>query len=110
MSSIDLIRSTPGFLDGRWPRLMTLEENLGDLERHARDFATREGFAYSVLDGEEVIGCVYIYPDKTGATDADVRSWVRATHAEVDVPVWETVSRWLEDRWPFASFTYAGRA
>jgi hypothetical protein len=109
MSSIDHIRSTPGWVESTWPAPMTLAENLSDLERHARDFTRREGFTYSVLDGDEVIGCVYIYPDKTGATDADVRSWVRSSRAEMDVPVWRAVSAWLEDRWPFGSFAYASR-
>ena len=43
---------------------MSLEENLADLERHARDFADRTGFTYSVLDGDDVIGCVYVYPSR----------------------------------------------
>ena len=40
MSSIEHIRSTPGFPDGNWPPRtgMTLEENLSDLRRHADDF------------------------------------------------------------------------
>jgi hypothetical protein len=42
-SSIEHIRATPGFRDGRWPRTMTLDENRADLERHARDFAARSG-------------------------------------------------------------------
>jgi hypothetical protein len=109
MSSIDHIRSTPGFPDGSWPKEMTLAENLRDLERHAQDYAMRKGFTYSVLDGDEVIGCVYIYPDKTGGTDAEVQSWVRESRAEMDVPVWLAVSRWLEQSWPFGSFAYAGR-
>jgi hypothetical protein len=109
MSSIDHIRSTPGFPDGNWPRPMTLAENMSDLERHARDFTRRDGFTYSVLDGDDVIGCVYIYPDKNGATDAEVQSWVRASRAEMDVPLCGAVSTWLEDRWPFGSFAYASR-
>src|ERR1044072_565272 len=80
-SSIEHIRATPGFEGRSWPRAMTLDENRSDLERHARDFATRAGFTYTVLDpaGRAVIGCVYIYPDKTGAHDAAVASWVRAS-------------------------------
>ena len=87
-SSIDHIRATPGFRDGRWPRAMTLEENRADLERHARDFAARSGFTYTVLDPSDrgVIGCVYIYPDRDGGTDAHVSSWVRASHAGLDRP------------------------
>ena len=69
-SSMAHIRATPGYPDGRWPREMTPEENLGDLRRHARDFAARTGFTYTVLDpGGRVVGCVYIYPvkDEQGA-------------------------------------------
>lgn len=62
MSSLDHIRSTPGFPDGSWPAPMTLESNLADLVRHAQDFADRRGFTYSILDGDHVIGCLYIYP------------------------------------------------
>jgi len=80
MSSIDHIRSTPGFPVGGWPTAMSLDENLGDLERHAADFTARTGFTYTVLSptDRDVIGCVYIYPSKEGAHDASVRSWVRS--------------------------------
>jgi hypothetical protein len=61
MSSIDHIRSTPGLVDWDWPTPMSLEQNLGDLEHHARDFRERTGFTYSILDGDAVIGCLYIY-------------------------------------------------
>src|SRR5690554_8048191 len=46
-SSIEHIRATPGYPDGRWPPLggMTLEENLADLERHAADFTAKIGRA-----------------------------------------------------------------
>jgi RimJ/RimL family protein N-acetyltransferase len=111
-SSIEHIRATPGFADGRWPRPMTLEENRADLERHARDFAARSGFTYTVLDPSDrsVIGCVYIYPDNKGGDDAVVASWVRATHAGCDVALRELVSRWLVEAWPFGRIGYAGPA
>jgi hypothetical protein len=111
-SSIEHIRATPGFTAGRWPRPMTLEENRADLERHARDFAARSGFTYTVLDPSDrsVIGCVYIYPDKKGEADAVVSSWVRATHAGRDVALRELVSRWLVEAWPFGRISYAGAA
>ena len=47
-SSIDHIRATPGFPDGRWPYPMPPERNLADLRRHAEDFANRAGFTYTV--------------------------------------------------------------
>src|SRR6059058_5850449 len=79
-SSIEHIRSTPGYPDGRWPPVggMTLEENLADLRRHADDFARRAGFTFTVLDPADgdVIGCVYIYPTRAGDSDITVQSWV----------------------------------
>ncbi len=111
-SSMEHIRATPGFPDGRWPRTMTLDENRADLERHARDFTARSGFTYTVLDPSDrgVIGCVYIYPDKDGVHDAVVSSWVRATRADSDGALRELVSRWLAAAWPFERVSYAGPA
>lgn len=110
MTSIDHIKATPGMAWRDWPAPMTLEENLADLEMHAREFAERSAFTYSILDGEEVIGCVYIYPAEGPDTDADVRSWVRASRPEMDVVVWEDLTGWLESEWPFRAFTYARRS
>ena len=111
-SSIEHIRATPGFIDGRWPHPMTLDENRADLERHARDFAARSGFTYTVLDPSDrgVIGCVYIYPDTKGTDDAAVTSWVRATRAAADAALREVVSAWLGEAWPFERISYAGPA
>jgi hypothetical protein len=170
MSSIEHIRSTPGFQGRSWPREMTLAENLADLEAHAKDFAARSGFTYTVLaeDGGEIVGCVYIYPaadgrdtvgageggtaevgdgdtaevgdgdtadvadgdtadvadrdmaevgdgDAAGVGDGDaaggaeVRSWVRADRGDLDVPLYEAVSAWLREGWPFATIAYAPR-
>lgn len=107
-SSMDHIHATPG---GRhdWPHPMTLEENLRDLDKHAREFAQREAFTYSILDDDMVIGCLYIYPDTEGDSDAHVSSWVTGSRAEMDVVVWRTVSGWLERVWPFRRFRYADR-
>ena len=109
MSSIDHIRSTPGFPDGSWPSPMSPEDNLADLVRHADDFARRVGFTYSVLDGDEVIGCVYIYPSDRPDHDASVTSWVRASRADLDIVLWNTVGEWLRRDWPFTNVDYASR-
>ena len=85
MSSIAHIRATPGFPDGKWPTEMSAAQNLADLVRHAGDFAARTGFTYSVLDGDEVIGCVYLYPAHDGDHDVEASSLVRASRAELDV-------------------------
>ena len=117
-SSISHIRATPGFEGRRWPRSdMTLAENLGDLQRHASDFAARSGFTYTVraLGSGEIIGCVYIYPaadgaaGASGASGAEVRSWVSADRASLDVVLYDAVSGWLRSAWPFTAVRYAPR-
>jgi hypothetical protein len=102
--SIEHIRASPGYgPDSRWPHAMSAEENLADLERHARDFADRTGFTYTVLEpyGADVIGCVYIYPALDGEHDARVQSWVRASRAELDLLLRRAVADWLTQTWPF---------
>lgn len=118
MSSIDHIHASPGFgddpsNDDPWPAPMTLEENRADLEGHARDFRDRIGFTYTVLDPvtRDVIGCVYIYPSSDEVCDASVRSWVRASHADLDGPLRSVVSAWLSsDAWPLEAPRYDGPA
>ena len=110
-SSIPHIRATPGFEGWTWPKPMTLAENLADLERHAADFAARSGFTFTVRasGSDEIIGCVYVYPSASGGPGADVRSWVSADRAALDVPLYDAVSEWLRSAWPFAAVTYAPR-
>lgn len=38
-----------------------------------------------------------------------MRSWVRATHADLDGPLYRTVVDWLQSDWPFISYDYAPR-
>ena len=115
-SSMDHIHATPGYEASRWPHPMTLAENLGDLERHAADFAAREGFTYTVLapddaegDAATVIGCVYIYPADKPGFDARVRSWVRAADAPLDIELYRAMTAWLAADWPFERADYAAR-
>jgi len=113
MSSIDHIRSTPGFSpqeEPGWPIAMTLEANLDDLVRHAKDFDERRGFTYSILEGDDVIGCIYIYPSRRPSHDAEISSWVRESRADVDTAVREELATWIDEVWPFSNPSYAGRA
>ena len=111
-SSVEHIHTTPGWETSSWPDDRSLADNLRDLQRHADDFENRTGFTYTVLEPAtgEVIGCVYIYPDKRAEHDADVRSWVRASRGELDVQLWRAVTDWLADEWPFGRVAYADRA
>jgi hypothetical protein len=108
-SSLEHIRQTPGYPDGNWPDDRSLADNLRDLRRHADDFAHRRGFTYTVLDPgtADVVGCVYIYPDPGVPQRAQVQSWVRASRAELDVPLWRAVSDWLATEWPLQTVAYA---
>jgi hypothetical protein len=113
MSSIEHIRSTTGWTDSRWPPRdgMTLEENLGDLERHAGDFTRRTGFTFTVLEPhtDDVLGCVYLYPSRSDDWDAMVKSWVRADRSELDGPLADAVTRWLATAWPWERVDRGGR-
>jgi RimJ/RimL family protein N-acetyltransferase len=109
-SSMEYIHATPGWEESSWPRDMTLEENRADLQRHADDFENRSGFTYTVLDPDgDVVGCVYIYPVPDGSHEARVLSWVSASRAELDAPLWQAVSEWLAAEWPFEKVDYAVR-
>lgn len=103
-SSIEHIRSTPGFRPDGWPqRRYTLEENLADLEEHRDHHQRRLDFAWTVLDPPRpdiVIGCVYLEPDRTGAAQAAARSWVRADRADLDQGLREHLRPWFASAWP----------
>ncbi|MET9964189.1 N-acetyltransferase [Streptomyces sp. NPDC006326] len=110
------VRATPGFQgrDRRPPEGMSAQANLADPARHARDFAERRGFTYTVLEGDgegDVIGCLYIHPSKDAPGRVQVSSWVRADRAALDEVLYERVRRWLADVWPFDAerIDYAAR-
>jgi hypothetical protein len=112
-SSIPHIRSTPGYPDGNWPppEGMSLDRNLDDLRRHAADFEARTGFTFTVLDPVtgDVIGCVYLYPADPALADVTVQSWVRSSHAGLDVPLADAVAAWLTAEWPWVRVHRPGR-
>ena len=112
MSSIEHISATPGFVGRDWPDPgMSLADNLGDLERHADDFARRAGFTYTVIEiaSGETIGCVYIYPARDEDHDARITSWVRGDRATLDTALYQAVSTWLSAAWPFQAASYQAR-
>ncbi|MGO1885942.1 MAG: N-acetyltransferase [Citricoccus sp.] len=117
MSSVEHIRSTPGYPDGNWPppEGYSPERNLKDLERHAADFSARRGFTFTVLDpaGGDVIGCVYLYPAEQASAekgfDVSVQSWVRASHAPLDEPLADALVEWIATDWPWEKPDRHGR-
>lgn len=109
MGSIDHIRQTPGMAGLSWPKTMTLAENMEDMKMHHREFEQRKSFTYSVLDGDAVIGCVYVYPSRDDGVDADVKSWVTEDRVDMDPVVWSSLSAWLTSEWPFQTILYEPR-
>lgn len=107
-SSIKHIRRTPGFDGHAWPREMTVEQNLGDIVRHADEFRQRTGFMYTVIVDGHVVGGVHIYRAQC-SKDASVISWVRKDLRHLDAALYEAVRRWLRDSWPFDKVVYAPR-
>ena len=98
-------------MQGRtWPHEMTLSENLADMSMHWNEFQQRTAFTYSILNDGNVIGCVYIYPDKETDADAHVRSWVRDNRIKIDAVVWRSLSDWLLADWPFTKLRYEVRS
>jgi RimJ/RimL family protein N-acetyltransferase len=99
---------------GPWPKPgFTLEDNRADLERHQQEFLTRKAFAYTVvsLDETRVLGCVYINPSETTASDAVVVMWVRQTEYDkgLDEILFKNVRDWITSVWPFPKVDYPRR-
>ena len=111
-ANVGFIHRLPGWEMSTWPRPMAIEENLRDLVTHRARSTAGLDFAYTVLlpDGDDVVGCVYFKPTTPPRVGAvDVRSWVTAEHAELDKPLYDGVTRWLAEHWPWSEVRYAPR-
>lgn len=113
MSSAEYLREMTG---GVWPSdSLSLEDNIEDLARHQQDFLDGEAFTYTVvsLDEDSVLGCVYINPPSREDLEADavVFMWVRYSEYlnGLDSILYQTVSTWLDQEWPFEKVIYPGR-
>ncbi len=61
-------------------------------------------------DRDEVVGCVYFKPTRPPSHGTvDVRSWVTEEHSNLDKPLYEAVTRWLAEDWPWSVVKYAPR-
>lgn len=91
---------------------MSLEENFSDCISHLARSRAGIDFAYTVLlpDRAEVIGCVYFKPTKPPRDGAvDVRSWTTREHRNLDRPVYDAISTWLTQDWPWFDVNYDSR-
>ena len=112
MTSVDHLQGLFG-QQSKWPKGLTLEQDLIDLGWHQKEFQKRSTFAYTVvtLDESTCLGCVYIYPPATEAFDAEVHLWVRASELEtgLEVKLFQAVKNWIDEDWPFTVVAYPGR-
>ena len=83
---------------GGWPAEgFGLSDNIADLAEHHAEFVRREAFAYSVLEGDRCIGCVYIEPWSEGA---QLAFWVIDEVLDAEADIVTAVLDWLRN-WPF---------
>lgn len=115
MSSIEHLQKTKPFgPNQKWPKGLSIEQNLIDLGWHQKEFQIRSTFAYTVmnLDESECLGCIYIEPTAKPAYDAKVILWVRQSKvaAGLEEHLYESVKKWLLQKWPFTNVAYPGRS
>lgn len=113
MSSLEHLQGVFG-PNSTWPQAdLTFEQDLIDLGWHQKEFQIRSSFTYTVvsLDEKRVLGCLYMYPTDKGEFDAEITMWVRADIVDdgSDAILFQTVSDWVAESWPFKNPAYPGR-
>jgi hypothetical protein len=109
MSSVEYLQT---IWNTKWPMGLTLEQNLVDLGWHQKEFQRRSSFAYTVVrvDESQVLGCVYIYPSKKAAYDAEVYLWAREDSGQdLESELEASVRAWIGGDWPFTRVAFPGR-
>ena len=114
MSSIEHLQKTKPFGPSqKWPKGLTIEQNLIDLGWHQKEFQLRSSFAYTVMNLEEskCLGCIYIEPSSNSNYEAMVFLWVRQSEIEygLDQHLFKSVKKWISEKWPFETIAYPGR-
>lgn len=108
-----LLSSKPFGPKQKWPKGLTIAQNLVDLGWHHKEFQMRTSFAYTVIriDESECLGCVYIEPTQKLDFDAKVCLWVRQSQVDngLDRHLFDTVKKWLSALWPFKKVAFPGR-
>ncbi len=114
MSSVEHLQKTKPFgPNKKWPKGLTVEQNLIDLGWHQKEFQMRSSFAYTVmnLDESKCLGCIYLEPSSKPNYEAKVFLWVRQSEVEsgLDEHLFESVKKWISEKWPFKKVAYPGR-
>lgn len=96
----------------KWPKCdMTLTENIASLKVHQQEFESRQAFAYSVFNKlkNKCLGSVYIDPSDSSNYQCVVYLWVRDDSFELDNQLYQTVCKWLSDKWGLSKIAFPGR-
>lgn len=97
-----------------WPAdKMTIEENYNDLKEHQEEFDNRIGFAYTVLNKDELecIGCIYIFPWYKEKYDSQIYFWVIDSVKEkgFENELYTFIRQWIKTEWPIFKPVFPGR-
>jgi len=107
------LRSIFGAAWGWPPATLTRDQDLADLEQHAREMREREAYNYALFDADEtaLLGCVYVDPPEKVCADADVSWWVvdECVGTDVEDAVAVHVPPWIAEAWPFERPRFIGR-
>lgn len=98
--------------ESQWPEKdMTLEQSINSLKIHKQEFESRKAFAYSVFNKEKVkcLGSVYIDPSQSPNYQCDVYLWIRDDNIELDNTLYQTVHKWLYEKWSISKVAFPGR-
>lgn len=100
MASAPVLR---GLFGTDWPAGLTLEANLEDLARHAREFDAAHAFAWIIRDETGAyLGCAYLNPDHEVRGRGLVYTWIRERVDRLALIAAFNVAfaRWLEAHVP----------
>lgn len=122
MASKSVLRAWSG---SPWPSDdFTLEDNRDDLQGHADEFESGEGYAYTILNADKtrVEGCFYtnsfveilerfgVDPSNqfnVNPEDALVRFWIRQDRLADESDLLDIIIKWLKADWEFPNIYFA---
>jgi len=108
-----------------WPSDdFTLDDNRFDLQGHADEFESGEGYAYTILNADEsrVEGCFYtnsfvetlerfgvdaISQADVTQSDVIVRFWIREERLDEEADLLNIIIKWLKTDWEFPNIYFA---
>lgn len=96
-----------------WPDdVGSLEKNKKDLEKHWREFQTREAFTYTILNSEKslCVGCVYVRPTPLKDFQARVDFWLVDEYRHLSDSFFNGFRLLLNGEWGLDKVVFPGRS